>query len=225
MIILIGVLFLILVILARFEETCNLEGFRRFYNVEYGRRWEKADFQHLQNKFEYLYLMQNGWLSGFNGVEKGGDTVDVITREATKSDLPQIIGLLSQLSLRGEPNTSLKKAESIYKKIRRYPFYKIYVTVLDEQIVGVFELLIMDNLAHLGMPSAIIEDVVVAAEHRRRGIGKVMMNYAMNVCRKMGCYKITLSSNLKREEAHDFYESLGFRKHGFSFYAELAEEL
>ncbi len=211
--------------LARFEETCNLEGLRRFYNVEYGRRWEKANFQHLQNKFEYPYLMQNCWLSGFDGVEKGKDTVDVITREATKSDLPQIIGLLSQLSLRGESDTPLKKAESIFKKIRRYPFYKIYVTVLDEQIVGVFELLIMDNLAHLGMPSAIIEDVVVAAEHRRRGIGKVMMNYAMNVCREMGCYKITLSSNLKREEAHDFYESLGFQKHGFSFYVELAEEL
>ncbi len=151
--------------------------------------------------------------------------MDVITREATKSDLPQIIGLLSQLSLRGEPNTPLKKAESIFRKIRRYPFYKIYVTVLDEQIVGVFELVIMDNLAHLGMPSAIIEDVVVAAEHRRRGIGKVMMNYAMNVCREMGCYKLALSSNLKREEAHDFYESLGFRKHGFSFHVELAEEL
>ncbi len=215
----------ILMILARFEETRNLEGLRGFYNVEYGKRREKVDFQHLPKEFEYPYLMQNCKLSGFNGVEKVRDTLGVITREATKSDLPQIIVLLSQLSLRGGSNTSLKKAESFFKKIRRYPFYKIYVTVLDEQIVGVFELLIMDNLAHLGMPSAVIEDVAVTAEHRRRGIGKVMMNYAMNVCREMGCYKLTLSSNLKREEAHDFYESLGFRKHGFSFHVELAEEL
>jgi ribosomal protein S18 acetylase RimI-like enzyme len=225
MIILMGELFVILMILARFEETRNLEGLRGFYNVEYGKRREKVDFQHLSKEFEYPFLMENCGLSGSDGVEKGRDTVNVTTREATKRDLPQIIGLLSQLSPTGEPNTSLKKAASVFKKIRRYPFYKIYVSVLDERIVGVFELMIMDNLAHLGKPSAVIEDVVVTAERRRRGIGKIMMNYAMNVCREMGCYKLTLSSNLKREEAHDFYESLGFRKHGFSFHVELAEEL
>lgn len=34
---------------------------------------------------------------------------------------------------------------------------------------------------------------------------------------KKGCYKAALSSNLKRERAHAFYESLGFERHGYSF--------
>ena len=34
---------------------------------------------------------------------------------------------------------------------------------LNGEIVGTFALLIMDNLAHLGAPSGVVEDVVVAA--------------------------------------------------------------
>lgn len=29
---------------------------------------------------------------------------------------------------------------------------------------------------------------------------------------------MTFSSNINREAAHRFYESLGFRKHGYSYY-------
>lgn len=80
--------------------------------------------------------------------------------------------------------------------------------------------MIMDNLAHQGAPSGIIEDVVVSERHQRQGIGKAMMQYAMQVCQERGCYKVSLSSNLKRAKAHRFYESLGFQKHGYSFLVE-----
>lgn len=73
----------------------------------------------------------------------------------------------------------------------------------------------------MGTPSALIEDVVVKASFQGRGIGKHMMGYAMKYCKKQGCYKVCLSSNLKRESAHQFYESLGYKKHGYSFLLEL----
>jgi len=53
-----------------------------------------------------------------------------------------------------------------------------------------------------------------------QGIGTAMMQFAMEECRKAGCYKLSLSSNLQREAAHRFYEGLGFKKHGFSFVVE-----
>jgi predicted GNAT family acetyltransferase len=37
------------------------------------------------------------------------------------------------------------------------------------------------------------------------------------VVREAGCYKMALSSNVKRAAAHAFYESLGFERHGYSF--------
>ena len=49
------------------------------------------------------------------------------------------------------------------------------------------------------------------------GIGKAMMGFALGLCRDKGCYKLVLSSNASRERAHAFYESLGFKRHGFSF--------
>jgi GNAT superfamily N-acetyltransferase len=151
--------------------------------------------------------------------------MNAIIREAVERDLPSIILLYAQTSMDDAQVISLEKAESILKRTRDYPFFKVYVAVLNKQIVGTFELLIMDNLAHLGMPSGIIEDVVVAEKHQRKGIGKVMMRYAMNVCKEMGCYKVSLSSNLKREAAHRFYKSIGFQKHGYSFYTEIEGEL
>jgi GNAT superfamily N-acetyltransferase len=53
--------------------------------------------------------------------------------------------------------------------------------------------------------------------------GKQMMQFAMEQCKQAGCYKLMLSSNLKREAAHKFYESLGFQRHGYSFQVLLGE--
>ena len=79
----------------------------------------------------------------------------------------------------------------------------------------------MDNLAHMGSKSALIEDVVVAHSQQRQGIGRQMMEYAIVLCKEKACYKACLSSNLKRQNAHLFYESLGFKKHGYSFLIDL----
>jgi GNAT superfamily N-acetyltransferase len=54
-----------------------------------------------------------------------------------------------------------------------------------------------------------------------KGVGKLMMEFALKYSKEKGCYKMSLSSNLRREKAHQFYESLGFKKHGFSFLMDL----
>ena len=43
------------------------------------------------------------------------------------------------------------------------------------------------------------------------------MEAAHNICRSHGCYKMALSSNLRRKDAHQFYEHLGFKQHGVSY--------
>ena len=75
----------------------------------------------------------------------------------------------------------------------------------------------MDNLGHLGAPSAIVEDVVVDPAQHGHGIGRAMMRFAIERAQQAGCYKLVLSSNAARERAHAFYESLGFERHGYSF--------
>lgn len=138
-------------------------------------------------------------------------------RPTAKADIPSILSLYAQLEQGGEITLSLPEAAKIFQLIESYPNYHIYIAEQSGEALGTFSLAIMDNLAHLGARSGLIEDVVVDDRHRGQGIGKEMMQYAMEVCRQYDCYKVSLSSNLKRERAHAFYESLGFQKHGFSF--------
>ena len=138
-------------------------------------------------------------------------------REASKADLPDILRLHAQPEMDDGPVLSVTDAEQMFDRMARYPDYRIYLAIRDDRIVGTFALLIMDNLAHQGAPSGVIEDVAVDPHSQGQGIGTAMVRHALRVCGEKGCYKVALSSNLKRERAHAFYESLGFERHGYSF--------
>ncbi len=143
-------------------------------------------------------------------------------RKAKLADLPAVLALYSQPEIDNGRVLTLAQAKRIFAKFKKYPNYHLYVAIRDGRVVGAFTLLIMDNLAHLGAQSGVVEDVVVAVEAQRQGVGKRMMEFALERCRAAGCYKMALSSNLKRRGAHQFYESLGFTKHGYSYAIPLA---
>ena len=138
-------------------------------------------------------------------------------REATQADLPDILRLLAQPAMDDGKVLPLAEAERLFERMARYPDYRMIVALRDGRIVGSFALLIMDKLGHRGAPSGVIEDVVVDPQCQGQGIGRAMMQHALRLCGEKGCYKVALSSNLARERAHAFYESLGFERHGYSF--------
>lgn len=141
----------------------------------------------------------------------------LVIRDADRHDLAGVLALYAQPDLDDGAILPLHDAERIFARFARYPDYKLYVAELDGRIVGTFALLIMDNLGHLGAPSAIVEDVAVGPVLHGRGVGRAMLRYAMARASEKHCYKVVLSSNARRERAHSFYESLGFERHGFSF--------
>ena len=145
------------------------------------------------------------------------ETGNLVIRDAERHDLPGVLALYAQPDLDDGAILPLHDAERIFARFARYPDYKLYVAEQDGRIVGTFALLIMDNLGHLGAPSAIVEDVAVGPVLHGRGVGRAMMRFAMARATDKRCYKIVLSSNARRESAHSFYESLGFERHGFSF--------
>lgn len=146
-----------------------------------------------------------------------------LMRAATQSDLEKILELYAQTAFDAGNVLPLATARQLFERFADYPDYTLYVAEHGDEIVGTFALLVMHNLGHLGAPSAIVEDVVVVPSLQGNGIGKSMMQFALGLCRDKGCYKLMLSSNAKREHAHAFYESLGFKRHGFSFRVDLRE--
>jgi GNAT superfamily N-acetyltransferase len=142
-------------------------------------------------------------------------------RNAAESDLPELLRLYRGLDADGRDVLDMVAAVTIFRRAVANPNHAIYVADIGGVIVGTFALLVMENLAHRGAPSAIVEDVVVDEQRRGVGIGKAMMEFAMAAARSRGCYKLALSSNLRREQAHEFYRSIGFEQHGMSFRVDL----
>lgn len=149
--------------------------------------------------------------------------MQVNIREAMEEDLSYILELYKQPDMDNGKALPLEHARVIFDRIKSYPNYIVYVAESNGEMVGTFALMIIDNLAHMGAPSALVEDVVVKENLQGRGIGKQMIMFVMDYCKSIGCYKIALSSSLKRENAHRFYESLGFKKHGYSYLLEFEE--
>lgn len=146
---------------------------------------------------------------------------DILFREAVEDDLPAILQLYASTQINDEAAFTLDEARQHLQVFKRYPSYRIFVAVIDGGIVGTYELLVMDNLAKRGRKSGVVEDVAVDPTYQGRGIGRAMMQHAREQCSLAGCYKFVLSSNLKREDAHHFYDALDFVRHGYSFRVEL----
>jgi GNAT superfamily N-acetyltransferase len=142
-------------------------------------------------------------------------------RKANRDDLKEILTIYAEPDIDNGNVLDLNNAEATFDKMNYYPDYTLYVAVMDNKIVGSFALLIMDNLAHMGAPSAVVEDVVVNSKWRGQGIGSQMIRFAMDKARQAKCYKLALTCSINRDRAHKFYESLGFEKHGYSFLISL----
>jgi GNAT superfamily N-acetyltransferase len=138
-------------------------------------------------------------------------------RDASEEDLPAVLGILAESGIDGGKSFTLQEAREHFARIRQHPGFRLRVAVVDGEIVGTYVLQIMEKLGKRGTPAGVVEDVAVLPSWQGQSIGRAMMEHARETCRQAGCYKLALSSNLRREDAHRFYDSLGFERHGFSF--------
>jgi len=76
--------------------------------------------------------------------------------------------------------------------------------------VGTADVLVVPNLTHGGAPWALVENVVVDPQWRRRGVGRALLKHAVRVADDAGCHKLQLTSSNHRDDAHRFSERLGF---------------
>lgn len=130
----------------------------------------------------------------------------VSIREATDADLPQIVALLAQLDP-DDPHretTAPPLPDSYCAAFQRLAEagHKLLVLENDDRIVATLTLHIIPNVSHRGSPFAVVENVVVADQERSKGYGKLLMEHAEETARATGCYKLTLTSNKRRAEAH-----------------------
>ena len=142
----------------------------------------------------------------------GGTTT---VRDAQPADVPRLLVLLQQLSEQSTiPESEVRSAtEAHYAALRRItedPNARLLVAEQGGTVVGTLTFYVMPNLSHGGAPFAIVENVVVDETLRGGGHGRLLMAHAEGLAREAGCYKLSLTSNLKREPAHAFYHHIGY---------------
>ena len=135
-------------------------------------------------------------------------------RRATEADLPRIVELLSQLSLGDDRDTPAEPLPESYRaalhQIEADPRQQLLVVEARGRPVATGTLGIIPNLSYRGRPWAFVEGLVVDSSARGKGYGEALLRYAIEEARRAGCYKVSLTSNKRRTEAHRFYEKLGF---------------
>lgn len=141
---------------------------------------------------------------------------NITIKIATEQDLAILNRLYAEMD--AKPLMSEEEITAIWNQIQQVPNYFIYLAYFEDIAIGTFSLLFMPTMMHLGFhKSAILDAVTISPPYRGKGFGKQMMQKALQISAETGCYKVTLSSNLKRNATHKFYESLGFKQHGWSF--------
>jgi GNAT superfamily N-acetyltransferase len=86
----------------------------------------------------------------------------------------------------------------------------VLVAVLAGEVVGVCQLIVFRHLQAHGGLCAELESVHVHPDHRGTGVGAALLREAIVRARALGCYRVQLTSNTGRPDAHRFYERLGF---------------
>jgi GNAT superfamily N-acetyltransferase len=146
----------------------------------------------------------------------------VVVRRALQADLGVLLSLYKELA--GSKVTAAPAdrsgSEALLAEILADPGRELAVAVLDGQVVGTADLLVVPNLTHRGEPWAIVENVIVACRAQRIGVGRALMDHLIEVARAAGCCKLQLVSGRHRAGAHEFYRGLGLEAvaEGFKLY-------
>lgn len=145
------------------------------------------------------------------------DGLAIVLREAVGADVPGLVALLADDPL-GSRRDGIRDTDDLtayltaFDTIDRDPAHLLLVAEAGPGApVGTLQLSVLPGLARRGSRRAQIEAVRVASALRGRGLGSVMIRWAIDEAAAQGCALVQLSTDKSRPEAHRLYERLGFR--------------
>jgi ribosomal protein S18 acetylase RimI-like enzyme len=137
--------------------------------------------------------------------------LDIQFGPATAKELPRLVELLGILfESEAEFSADAEKQRVALQAILADPGKgKIFVAREGRQAVAMASLLYTISTAE-GGKAAIFEDLVVAPEHRKRGIGEALLKHVVAEARAEGVLRITLLTDMQNERAQAMYRRVGF---------------
>ncbi|MEU6505868.1 GNAT family N-acetyltransferase [Streptomyces sp. NPDC046942] len=137
---------------------------------------------------------------------------DLEIRHATADDLPSIVAMLADdpLGAQRESPHDLTPYRAALERLTADSNQHLVVAVREDRVIGTLQLTIIPGLSHKGATRALIEAVRIHADERGSGLGGLLIQWAIDTSRQLGCVMVQLTSDKTRTDAHRFYARLGF---------------
>ena len=144
--------------------------------------------------------------------------MDLVFREATAADVPEIINMLASDSLGKQREVAAATPDDLesaylvaFDEINEDPNNRLAVVESDGRLAGVLQITFIPYLTYGGSWRCMIEGVRVHRDFRGKGLGTRFLEWAIEQARARDCKIVQLTSDKRRTDAIRFYERLGFR--------------
>lgn len=142
---------------------------------------------------------------------------DISIRTARPTDLAGLLNLYRHLNP-DDPTPDAATAEAAWSALTGSDLIKVIVADAAGVLISTCTLVTIPNLTRGVRPYGLIGNVVTHPDHRRTGLGRAVLSFALNAAWKAGCYKVMLATGSRREETLRFYEGVGFDRGGKTFF-------
>lgn len=133
-------------------------------------------------------------------------------------DLQEILSLYHQLH-KDEGEEITPERQKAFTKIINSEDNYLMAAKDGDKIIATAHLTILNNLSRNGRPGAYVENVIVDADYRGKGIGEKLIAAVTAKAQELGCYKVLLCTgtinnselNDNQERRRRFYLKCGFK--------------
>ena len=160
--------------------------------------------------------------------------MSITVRRATPADLP-ILGRLGALLVRthhdfdpkrfveASPQTEAGYASFLGTQLDR-PNVAVLVADRSGDVIG-YTYAGVEGRDYMSLrgPAGVVYDVVVDPNHRRGGVGRMLLQAALEFLKSHGAPRVVLSTATQNQAAQRLFESAGFRRTMVEMTAELSD--
>jgi len=140
---------------------------------------------------------------------------EITFRLATRADLPYIVRMLADDELGSQreryEDPLLESYYIAFEQIDNDPNHELIVAELNGEVIGTLHLMFLPSISFQGSLRAQIESVRVDKNYRNQRIGNGMLKWTIKRASEHDAHVLQLTTHQSREDAHRFYEGLGFR--------------
>jgi len=142
---------------------------------------------------------------------------DLTIRAGELNDAATLAQLMCELGYRTTTSAMRMRLQRIATDER----LRTFVAVCDGKVCGMINTLTYPSIERDDFSGRIVA-LVINSTMRRRGIGRALIVTAEKDFAQREISRVALNTRLDREDAHKFYESLGYERNGWRFVKQLS---